>query len=469
VNCKSRMFNQRFDDTLEFDWDMELAPQIVETVGTGVAPDHLEDLDTLAALEARIDDLVHLRESLLQTKGMSQHFALEAQRILPDFDGARPLGFYTTTPSATRYRVALEELSNGIWALIAAGIAAVIYAIVKFFKWLRRDHEDQEPEQIVQRRLSQLKEVQSLLRQCDKLVSDGVESTHGQYLYLKDKPQQEVYSLDKVINELFMDSTHDRRIAAFLQTKDPFFHDLVHKGPYSQELASLGGFFKDLQVVMRQRLSALEALSHADLHNEETITTLMTNKRTLDILNEPVRVKVNGEEHTLAEVRSRMAHLNLEATSTDVEGTLSFDQLFSVMSEAFANTDLTTSLEGLQTTTPLLDKLKDELTRLDKQAGEYAKDGRKSEHTQFVGQQLRHAVFILGQDIANLTALSGELLGYQSRLLYLASNAASFATAVAIRLSANARNQNGGELTRWRSVGLELKKVDEQFKQTVGL
>lgn len=455
------MYNQRLDETQEYDWLQELAPQIVETVGTGVAPDMSEDLELFASLEARIDELAALREALLSQKGMSQQFALEAQRLLPDFDGKRPVGFYTQEPSATRYAIAVEELSNGVWAMIAAGIAAVIYAIVKFFKWISGGKEEAN-EGSVKDRAAQMKEVQELLKKCDELVKEGNRSIHGQYIYLKGGEKKEVFSLDTAIEHLFKEGVHNKRMLAFLKTKDPFFHDLVNQGPYSQQMAEFGKLFKEIQIVLRQRLKVLESVSHLDM-TEESATTRMANMRALDQLKEQTSIVFGGHSQTLQEIRQHLTQLSHEAASAEVEGKLSFDQLFRSMTEAFQRSDVTQALEELATTMPLLEQLKEELQRLEQKAGGYASDGKKTGHSTRIGSELRHAIFVLGQDVAGLTGITAELMGYQSRLFYLADNAANFATVVAEKLGAQGMNGNGGYLTTWKGVGIDLDRISEKL------
>lgn len=455
------MYNQRLDETQEYDWLQELAPQIVETVGTGVAPDMSEDLELFASLEARIDELAALRESLLLQKGMSQQFALEAQRLLPDFDGKRPIGFYTQDPSATRYAIAIEELSDGVWALIAAGIAAVVYAIVKFFKWISGGKDDRGQE-TVKDRAAQMKEVQALLKKCDELVAEGNRSIHGQYVYLKGNEKKELFSLDSIIEKLFKEGIHNKRMLAFLQTKDPFFHDLVNRGAYSQQMAEFGQLFKEIQIVLRQRLQVLETVNRLDM-NEESATSRMANMKALDQLKEQTSVQFGGHSQTLQEIRHHLTQLAHEAASAEVEGKISFDQLFRSMSEAFQRSELTQALEELATTMPLLEQLKEELQRLEQKAGGYASDGKKAGHSTRIGSELRHAIFVLGQDVAGLSGITAELMSYQSRLFYLANNAANFAMVVAEKLGEQGMNGNGGELTTWKGVGIDLDKISEKL------
>jgi hypothetical protein len=450
------MYNLRSTDTEDFDADWELSPQIVETIGTGVAPELTEELDALVTLEARLEDLLILRESIISSGGMSQSFALEAQRLLPEFDQKAPLGFYTLEPTKTRLGVALEELSSGVWALIAAGIAAVIAAIIKFFKWLGKGDETKATER-TQSASSDLQEAITLLKACDKLITDGAKSVENKYLFLKDKPQKEHFSLDSLIKALFSDVPHDTRIAAFLQTTDPFFHDLVNKGPYTKELGKLTGFFSNLQIILKQRLNMIEQVGKLDLSRDD-VASDMSNIRMLDTLSEPTRVSYDGKEMDLQEVKSRIQEVTHSVQAEKHESDLSFDKLFSTMSDSMSETDTVKSLEEVVYFMPLLERMKTELVLLQKQAGHYATDGQKGKHTTIIGTGLRHAIFVLGVDVASISALAAEVMSYQHRLLHLATNAASFAEVVAMRLANEVRDQNGAELEVWRDIAKELAR-----------
>jgi hypothetical protein len=457
------VFNQREDDTLEYDSDWELAPQIVETIGTGMAPDQSEELDAFVSLEARIEDLLVLRETIVDTHGMCQGFALEAQRLLPEFDRKAPLGFYTVAPTATRFTIALEELGAGIWTLIAAGIAAVIAALVKFFKWLGKGDETKAAERMKDA-AGTLKEAQDLLKECETLVAEGNKSIENKYLFIKHKPQKEHYSLDSLVKTLFMDSPHEQRVAAFLQTRDPFFHDLVNKGPYSAELGKLAGFFNGLQIVLRQRVNALQQVSKLDLIKDDA-SSGTANLRVLETLAEPTRVHYNGKEMTLQDVKTIIQDATHHVHEEKPEGNLSFDQLFSTMNEALSASDAVKSLEEVGHLTPLLESMKDELLALEKKAGQYSTDGKKGQQSTLVGTGLRHAIFTLGVDIANLTSLAAEVAQYQQRLLHLAANAASFSEAVATKLGNEVKDQSGAELEIWHGIAKDLARKRVALQQ----
>jgi hypothetical protein len=457
------VYNLRSSDTEDFNPDFELVPQIVETIGTGMAPEIEEDLEAFVALEARIEDLVLLRETIIEQCGMSQTFAMEAKRLLPEFDQGVPLGFYTSEPSATRFGVALEELSSGIWALIAAGIAACIAAIIKFFKWLGKGDEAKAEER-TKNAVESLKEAMGILDQCDKLVAEGAKSVENKYLFLKDKPQKEHFSMDSLIKALFQDNPHDQRISAFLQSQDPFFHDLVNKGPYTKELGKLAGFFNNLQIILKQRVHLIEQVSNLDLSKED-VSNDIANIRMLDSLSEPTRVHYDGKEMTLAEVKDAIQAVTHEVHAKHPESNLSFDSLFSTMSQAMTSSDTVKALEEVVHFMPLLEKMKGELAGMEKTSGRYTTDGQKGKHSTLVGTGLRHAIFVLGGDLGNLSTLASEVMQYQHRMLYLSFHAAEFAEAVAMKLATEVRDQSGAELEVWRGIAKELQAKRKELQQ----
>lgn len=112
-------------------------------VTPGEMPDFDGEIKLVTAFEHRIEDLERLAESIEQTGGMNQNFAMEAERILPGFLHEKaPLGYYSKDTSATRLRVSMEEITKGMWALIAAGVAAALALVVKLISWFRGRGKD---------------------------------------------------------------------------------------------------------------------------------------------------------------------------------------------------------------------------------------------------------------------------------------------------------------------------------------
>lgn len=91
----------------EIDSDPTLSFTLVETD---------PEVANAIATENRITDLKYLIQDIEKSSGINQALALEAQRIAPEFFKS-PIGYFTKELSATRYKVSLEELNNGLLVL----------------------------------------------------------------------------------------------------------------------------------------------------------------------------------------------------------------------------------------------------------------------------------------------------------------------------------------------------------------
>lgn len=83
------------------------------------------------ALEESLDKLNRLSNRMEVARGVSQGMAMEAEQLMPGFlKPNRPIGYFSTTPSKSQYRVSLEEISKGMWSAIAVAIAAAFAAVI---------------------------------------------------------------------------------------------------------------------------------------------------------------------------------------------------------------------------------------------------------------------------------------------------------------------------------------------------
>lgn len=107
----------------------------------GEWPELEGEVRMIVAVEDQLFDLEQLAMSIERAGGMNQRFALESERIVPGLlvTDRVPVGFYSKDTSATRLRVSLEEITKGMWALIAAGIAAALALLYKLYKWFSGD------------------------------------------------------------------------------------------------------------------------------------------------------------------------------------------------------------------------------------------------------------------------------------------------------------------------------------------
>ena len=91
--------------------------------------------DTTRALQSSLEALASYFHSV-PTEGMSQTKRVSLEMIAPtQFQGLSP-GYFTQHNSKNGVTLALEAISGGMLALIAAGIAAILGMVYKLIKWI---------------------------------------------------------------------------------------------------------------------------------------------------------------------------------------------------------------------------------------------------------------------------------------------------------------------------------------------
>jgi hypothetical protein len=98
-------------------------------------PEIQHQMQLLVALEDRLVNLLELREQMKEAGALSVNFALESDRLLSTQDASKL--YFGDGSKVKKYEVAMESIDGGIWALIAAGAAAVVGIIVAVINHFR--------------------------------------------------------------------------------------------------------------------------------------------------------------------------------------------------------------------------------------------------------------------------------------------------------------------------------------------
>jgi hypothetical protein len=178
-----------------------------------------EHIGTITAMENKINDLFYLANAIESAKGMNQTFAMEAEKIIPNFGGVS-IGYYSKDTSATRYKLSLEEISAGVWALIAAAVTAIITMIIKFISWaFGSSSSDSSKKSSVtagsfKAEEKKREEIIDIIKDIDKAVS------------------KEGLDIDKILAEYVKKADPASSLSTMLTVTDPLFHDVMTNGPY---------------------------------------------------------------------------------------------------------------------------------------------------------------------------------------------------------------------------------------------
>jgi hypothetical protein len=201
--------------------------------------------ENLVALEAQIDKLNNLRQKV-ETEGMSRGVALEAREVFADFDGHRPLAFYSNEPSAVKQVQALESMGAGVLALVIAAVSALAYligtAIGHFFGGKRGDKGLKGTYTYRGKSYSTYEEAAT---QRDKDVHDYfkemADEAHQQNMKWKDEADDLLRQAksstptqaDKLLEDALRTEAKDGPIHQLMVSEDPFLTDFIMRGGYS--------------------------------------------------------------------------------------------------------------------------------------------------------------------------------------------------------------------------------------------
>jgi hypothetical protein len=84
-------------------------------------------------------------------------------------------------------------------------------------------------------------------------------------------------------------------------------------------------------------------------------------------------------------------------------------------------------------------------------------DGAAGAHSETVGSDLRHAILVLGKDLADLGVLMGQVQYYARHMSYLAVQAVAFGEEVAQKIVTHLRDNNRQPPAAWVAVLAELR------------
>lgn len=436
----------------ELDDEAPVEPSHEELFGDftpGEMPELQKDVSLLVSLEARLQDLEYLRSNIVATHGMSQQFALEAQRLLPEFDGAAPLGFYSQEPSATRLRPALESLHKGIWALIAAAIAAVLAAIAKLVHWfVKRQQDGKRAAQAAAdtardnlKKLDQLQDNVGELRTAlagGKVVAGQSDSSPGQML-----------SMHTLLEALWQDDTRYGHAKRFLQLPDPLFADIVQRGRYSQACRSLMPSLSAVSDVLRIKVQELHRLTQLDkrsfLASDAVVVT-----RSLQVIAKPVELSFQGKGVSLLDLSDRLGVIRAEVSHHEGgHEALQLDQLVKAVVEAYRSSDVVKFFQEQAEIVDVFNDLDKTLKVLEKLAGDLSQDGTQGHNKEGVAAQIREVVFKIGQDVNGYRKLFAELMVFGSYLEQAANQTLGFCQEVENQLLALHARQKIELPERW--------------------
>lgn len=432
--------------------DVEMIPEVTahdlfREVIPGEVPELKDNLKIIGDDVAALEDLDYLIADLRRAGGMNQTFALEAQRLYPEFDGQRPVGFYSKHTSATRYKVALESLLDRVWTAIKLMIAKLRELIRKFALWLvgardvgeallkkSTEQMKQDVDKVSDRAVARndqmgedMGELQTLAKSVTREIQHGVEikDQHGETV--------EVSDIDKLVAHYLYDTEAADEVRQFMEGRNPFFHDIINQGPWTQSAEALVDTLQQALSVMKQKTDLLRDTMLDDIKSSR-MSDEMVNAVTLKTLNKRLDVTFQGRKMSLQDVASQLNHIYQEVEASEPHKALSFEQVFERM-EAVYRTGPTQRLIqiGREVSTKLIE-LDDYLDKLEDYIGTIATDDAFGAPHHATAQPIREALDSIRQDVRDLSLVSHRMNAYRSVVETIGRRVVGFAYRLSVAI-----------------------------------
>lgn len=449
------------------------------------------DAEMLVTLENRIIDLQDLATDIENAQGMTQDFAIEALRILPDVLSASPKHF-SKSPSMTRLKISMEEMDKGVWALIAAAVVAVIAIVYKIFKWLSGDKSSDgasgggsggasaaagKAEAKLDENIRTAEATSKAVEGAADAVHEGTQHLHSNPVSLTgaavkgNKPGEsgsgddKAYTyndFDQLIAKFLTDGNKFDHAKKFLESDDPIFADIIKSGEYSKLAADAGDALLSLQDVLDTKVKALEEILREDIHSNEMIDEWKHNKA-LDnpVLMEPIELKFRGSKVSMEDISRQLRTVKEKVQASKSHERINFDKLFQRMHEVYkkpVNMNIFTALKG---SVRSVAKMEERMAAMQKLTDNLAHDGNAgSASAGGVAVRVRQVILTLGKDTYAYAILAHELKFYAMHSEYLAKEAMGFGTEV-VRKIVHAMRMDGQDVPKeWDKL---LKELDKQL------
>jgi hypothetical protein len=422
------------------------AHAIFKEVIPGEVPELKDDLQVIAQEANRLEDLGYVLADLKKLGGMSQAIAQEAMRLDANFDGGRPLSWYTKQPTATRYKPALESVWDRIKQVFKDLIKKLREMLRRFALWVvgSRDPNEnlmnksneqivKEVEEVAQKQEYRTEEIQQDLRDLGTLAKlVQTEITKG--IDLKDQHGETVHvsDFDKLVAHYLYDTEATDEVRQFMEGRNPIFHDIIEHGSWSMMTEDLVGLVQQALSIMMQKTNVLNGVVKSQ--GSISVADQLTAGRSLEILTARVEPIWQGKKQSLQAVAENYNHVYLEASQGEPQVHLSFEQVFTRMADALAQGPTKKLIESGREIGIRLLTIEKYLDIIETQIGNVITDGAPGMPDHSMAQPMREALDAVRQDVRDLSLIANRMNAYRSIVETMAARVTGFAYRLAVAI-----------------------------------
>lgn len=476
-------------ERLEHEHHLENDELFDAPIKAGEVPDLKVDFAVVSDENQALEDMKWLMKSIQSSHGMSQDFALEAERIAPGFLTV-PIGYYTKQPSNTRLKVSVENLFVRVWELIKSVIRKVKEIILKFSYWLvgKEYKGEKDPKKVeadvqaaVQEEVRKVDElvvgVQEVANVSTKLsteVKEGVKfkksKVGGEAAVSESDVVEEAgpggervvqwSDMDRIIDELMGE---DKAVKDFMLGFNPYFNDLIMDGTIQATAQSARVSLAPTINELKEKTEAFTLTIQMLVNAPPDQAVEIASPEVVEFLTEPLETESTLEgahkSMTLVNYETRLRQM-LEAGVTRPKKStpLSFELVFTKLNQSFREAtfkDMGRFLHGTATTTALINQYLAE--------GEKLLDAGVKSHQIETDIDWSKVTSSLTADFTALLGCVAILKKYHTELLAMVGEAIYFGYQVSLKMTdAMASEQNNS------NVAMLVKQLRKDCEEIMG-
>jgi hypothetical protein len=453
------MFNQSLNAGIDedYDTDLDVVPQIVETIGTGAPPEIEEEAEVIATMEARIEDLMTLRAEISTQRGMSQALAIEGLRIMPEFGGGAPVSFYTLRPGRTRLAVASESIIGGIWSAIKSSLAALRRMIGKFLRWLTGGSDEGDLDGNLDKASAETeKNIAALVKVAEELLDAFKASRQGRYRSREGGSSANL-SFDQIID--YVQGSSRNYFYGVQPGPQKLFLDLLHNGEYSRAIRAIGGLCEGLIVIIRQRANLLDSIVEKDFKKLDLAADMLPLMGDLEKLEKPLTVPFEGRTLTLDELNALLRDLRHGGDRKRERDRPGIDELYTAFSRIERQLTISDSIRSLRKLIPLMADMERHVGQLELIVEHLLTHVKSDEASGTLGPALMSVVAKLGKDVSDLGALVHSMLAYAAEIRLTARMAIRLAKDITQFIVENIIDESNAAPPEWVELAVKLERI----------
>jgi hypothetical protein len=436
--------------------------------------DVTEDEATMAEMDRSLRELADVAKDMEEVGGMSQRLATEAERILPGVLG-RPVGYYTQAPSATHYRISMEEVHKGIWALVAAAAVAVVAAIYKIYTWLSGSSSDSGggkggsggAKANTEKEIDKQEKLQEKGPEYAEGMKDAVSTIKNQGITYQDKKgkTKEYNSLESIIENLFLQDQKYDQERRTLAAPDGITYDIIYDGDYTKlmhNFAQAKAFEKAGQVI-RDQLKVLEEVINEDRNaNGNQVVGLVS--RLEKVKQAAPAFRLNGKEMTLRDAKTLISSQRDKAMAKKPPSRLHFDDMFNRLETMFKRKDVVDLLNQGLTYLETIDELEKQVETLKGHVGDLATDDAPGGNSAKIAQMARSILNDIHHHVIGFANLMGEIKHYSHDVTNISKMCAGFAREIVQRISADMDEKTMSD--GWKKIKAQILGAQKAIQES---